>query len=96
MENTREAIAKIEGELMTEIEAAALKRDMNKMVLALTESVKALTSVAKEVADAFDALDAARASAEPVKAPAKKVAAKKAPAKKAAVARAQKTVIAPK
>lgn len=90
MENTREAIAKIEASLDTEIEAAALKRDLNKMVLALTESVRNLVIVAKEMADALDNI-----GAPPVikKAPAKKkaVAAKKAPVK-----RIQKQPIAPK
>lgn len=91
MENTREAIAKIEETLGTTIDEAALKRDLNKMVLALTDSVKQLVVIAKEMADALDVV--AGTAPAPAK---KKVVRKKAPAKKPAVKRVQKQPIAPK
>jgi ribosomal protein L7Ae-like RNA K-turn-binding protein len=90
MENTREAIGKIEETLANEVEAAALKRDLNKMVLALTDTVRQLVVIAKDMADAFE-------GATPAPAPKKKAPARKKPAaKKPAAKRTQKQPIAPK
>ena len=56
MKNARALIAKIETTLNTDIAEAAAKRDLNKMVLALTESVKDLVAVTKDMADVLDAI----------------------------------------
>jgi hypothetical protein len=88
MQNTRKAIAKIEETLGTEIEAAAAKRDLNKMVLALTDSLKNLVVISKEMADAIEAVHTA---SNPAKAAPKKAAKPKKPA----VKRTQKTPIKP-
>jgi hypothetical protein len=90
MENTRETIAKIEATLGTEIEAAALKRDLNKMVLALTDSVKNLVVVAKEMADAIEGVGVATQLTPETKK------AVKAAVKKSVAKRVQKTPIKPK
>lgn len=100
MKTVRETIDKIEETLANEINSAAIKRDLNKMVLALSDSVKHLVGIAKEMASALEDIatrspsDEA-ANPEPVKAPVKKAAAKKVAAKKAP-ARTQKQPIQPK
>lgn len=105
MKTVRETIDKIEETLANEINSAAIKRDLNKMVLALSDSVKHLVDIAKEMASALEGVAAAstadgvalnNAPADPVaKVAAKKPAAKK-PAAKKAPARTQKQPIQPK
>lgn len=83
MSITKQAITKIEEELYQEMDIAAAKRDTNRMVAALVESVKQLVAVAKETVEAMEGVKAATDEKPKPVEPVVKAEAAKTPAKPA-------------